>query len=92
MMNEINNSLLVSGVRGQHEGLVHISQLHSQDRVTEVSDIVHRGQRVKVKVLSITGNKMSLSIKVRVATPPGESSHAPYSIAQHCLFLNLVKL
>ena len=30
----------------------------------EVGDVVKRGHRVKVKVLSITGNKMSLSMKV----------------------------
>ena len=52
------------GVRGQHEGLVHISQLRKEGRVKDVSDVVRRGQRVKVKVLGITGSKMSLSMKV----------------------------
>ncbi|XP_019857665.1 PREDICTED: ATP-dependent RNA helicase DHX8-like [Amphimedon queenslandica] len=53
----------LEGVRGRHEGLVHVSQLRQEGRVREVSDVVKRGQKVKVKVLSITGNKMSLSIK-----------------------------
>ena len=54
----------LEGVRGRHEGLVHVSQLRREGRVKEVSDVVSRGQRVKVKVLSITGNKISLSMKV----------------------------
>ena len=52
------------GVRGQHEGLVHISQLRQEGRVKDVNDVVKRGQKVKVKVLGITGHKMSLSMKV----------------------------
>ena len=54
----------LEGVRGRHEGLVHISQLRREGRIKEVSEAVKRGQRVKVKVLSITGSKMSLSMKV----------------------------
>ena len=54
----------LEGVRGRHEGLVHISQLRREGRIKEVSEVVRRGQRVKVKVLSITGSKMSLSMKV----------------------------
>ena len=46
---------------------MHISQLRKEGRVKEVSEVVRRGQRVKVKVLGITGNKMSLSMKVRVS-------------------------
>ncbi|XP_014680531.1 PREDICTED: ATP-dependent RNA helicase DHX8-like [Priapulus caudatus] len=45
------------------EGLVHVSQLRREGRVTDVSDVVARGQRVKVKVLAINGQKMSLSMK-----------------------------
>ena len=57
----------LEGVRGRHDGLVHISQLRREGRVSSVSDVVRRGERVKVKVLSITGKKMSLSIKVSLA-------------------------
>ena len=54
------------GGRGRlrhHDGLVHISQLRREGRVANVSDVVGRGERVKVKVLSITGTKISLSMK-----------------------------
>ena len=43
---------------------IYVSQLRKEGRVREVSEVIRRGQRVKVKVLSITGNKMSLSVKV----------------------------
>ena len=39
-------------------------QLRREGRVTTVSDVVNRGQKVKAKVLSFTGNKPSLSLKV----------------------------
>lgn len=54
----------VEGVRGKFEGLVHVSQLRKEGRVKEVTDVVKRGDMVKVKVLSITGSKLSLSMKV----------------------------
>lgn len=53
----------LEGLRGRHEGLVHISQLRREGRVANVSDVVHRGERVRVKVLSMPGDKISLSIK-----------------------------
>ena len=56
----------LEGVRGKHEGLVHVSHLRREGRVKEVSEVVKRGDRVKVKVLSITGSKLSLSMKVPV--------------------------
>ena len=56
----------LKGVRGKHEGLVHVSQLRREGRVKEVTEVVKRGDEVKVKVLSITGSKLSLSMKVWV--------------------------
>ncbi|KPJ00144.1 ATP-dependent RNA helicase DHX8 [Papilio xuthus] len=53
----------MEGLRKRWEGLVHISQLRAEGRVTNVSDFVSRGDKVKVKVLSITGQKVSLTIK-----------------------------
>lgn len=47
---------------GRKEGLVHISQL-SGKRVNSVSEAVKVGQKVKVKVLSVIANKISLSMK-----------------------------
>ena len=51
--------------RKRIEGLVHISNLRNEGRVNKVTDVVNQNEKVKVKVLSITGNgnKISLSIK-----------------------------
>ncbi|XP_052737424.1 ATP-dependent RNA helicase DHX8 [Bicyclus anynana] len=53
----------MEGLRKRWEGLVHISQLRSEGRVTNVTDVVSRGDKVKVKVLSVTGQKVSLTMK-----------------------------
>lgn len=56
---------------------MHISELRREGRVANVADVVSKGQRVKVKVLSFTGTKTSLSMKV------GEiSSLFPYLVSQ----------
>lgn len=51
------------GLRKKWEGLVHISQLRAEGRVSDVNDVVKKGANVKVKVISITGQKVSLSMK-----------------------------
>lgn len=51
------------GLKKRWEGLVHISQLRSEGRVTDVTEVVSRGTNVKVKVMSIAGQKVSLSMK-----------------------------
>lgn len=51
------------GLKKRWEGLVHISQLRSEGRVTDVLEVVSRGSNVKVKVMSIAGQKVSLSMK-----------------------------
>lgn len=56
---------------------MHISELRREGRVANVADVVSKGQRVKVKVLSFTGTKTSLSMKVG-----GMSSLLPQLIAQ----------
>jgi hypothetical protein len=73
----------LDGLAKRWEGLVHISQLRKEGRVTEASEVVQRGQKVKasklnailtacffinfvelqVKVLTFTGQKVSLSMK-----------------------------
>ncbi|CAH1135627.1 unnamed protein product [Ceutorhynchus assimilis] len=53
----------LEGLKRRWEGLVHISQLRGEGRVTQVSEVVSRGNKVKVKVLSVTGQKVSLSMK-----------------------------
>ena len=46
------------------DGLVHISQLKRNERVSNPNDVVQRGMRVKVKVLSISPDgKIALSMK-----------------------------
>jgi ATP-dependent RNA helicase DHX8/PRP22 len=51
------------GIKKRWEGLVHISQLRAEGRVSNVSDVVARAQNVRVKVISIAGQKVSLSMK-----------------------------
>lgn len=52
----------LEGFRKKVEGLVHISQLRREGRVNSVEEVVSRGDKVLVKVLS-TGTKTSLSMK-----------------------------
>jgi ATP-dependent RNA helicase DHX8/PRP22 len=52
----------LEGFRGKQEGLVHVAQIQN-GMVKDVKSIIKRGQRVKVKVISITGTKMALSMK-----------------------------
>ena len=53
------------GVRGNRQGLVHISQLSAPggERVRAVQDVVKRNQTIKVKVVSIAGSRISLSMR-----------------------------
>lgn len=51
------------GLKKRWEGLVHISQLRSEGKVNDVTEVVSRGANVKVKVMSIAGQKVSLSMK-----------------------------
>ncbi|XP_062299033.1 ATP-dependent RNA helicase DHX8-like [Scomber scombrus] len=53
----------LEGLRKRWEGLVHISELRKEGRIANVADVVTKGQKVKVKVLSFTGTKASLSMK-----------------------------
>ena len=43
--------------------MVHVSQIRKEGRITSASEVVKRGQHVKVKVLSIAGKKISLSMR-----------------------------
>ncbi|XP_055621408.1 ATP-dependent RNA helicase DHX8 [Toxorhynchites rutilus septentrionalis] len=53
----------LTSFRRKKEGLVHISQLTSEGRVNSVTDVVNRGDSIKVKVISIAGSKISLCMK-----------------------------
>ena len=64
---------------GGVDGLVHISQL-SHEHVEQVSDVLHEGQVVKVKVLSVDrdSERISLSIKDTLPGPwEGIEERAP---------------
>jgi ATP-dependent RNA helicase DHX8/PRP22 len=52
----------LEGVQGRVEGLVHVSQLGG-GRVNSASEVVNRNQHVKVKVMTIAGTKIGLSMK-----------------------------
>jgi len=48
------------------EGLVHISELRREGRVSQVSEVVSRGEKVKVKVLSVvSGSTMKISLSMK---------------------------
>ncbi|KAJ5690010.1 hypothetical protein N7462_004402 [Penicillium macrosclerotiorum] len=53
----------LQGVKGKVDGLVHVSAMQEGARVNHPSDLVSRGQPVKVKVASIQGNRIGLSMK-----------------------------
>jgi ATP-dependent RNA helicase DHX8/PRP22 len=50
-------------VRGKVDGLVHVSRMVTGQRVNHPSDLVTKGQQVWVKVASIDGNRIGLSMK-----------------------------
>lgn len=63
------------------KGLVHISEVAS-DYVEDIHDVLHRGDQVRVKVLSVDGERIRLSIKRAAADyvdrprkPRGEGRH-----------------
>ncbi|EEH22573.1 hypothetical protein PABG_04784 [Paracoccidioides brasiliensis Pb03] len=53
----------LQGVRGKVDGLVHVSAMQDGARVNHPSDLVSKGQPVKVKVISIQGSRIGLSMK-----------------------------
>jgi len=58
------------------EGLVHISEI-SWDRVANINTMFEAGQKVKVKVIQIDGNRVSFSIK-RMQTDPWIKAYEDY--------------
>lgn len=53
----------IHGIKGKVEGLVHVSALVEGQRVNHPSDLVSRGQPVKIKVVKIEGSRVGLSMK-----------------------------
>jgi len=54
--------IVLNGFKQKTEGLCHISQLKNE-RVKAVADVLNRGENVKVKVLKLENNRISLSMK-----------------------------
>lgn len=52
----------LEGIKGRSEGLVHVGSL-IQGRVNNPREVVKQNQPVKVKVMSVAGNRVSLSMK-----------------------------
>ena len=77
----VDASVLNSECEGEMDGLVHISAL-SSGRVSSVTDVVSVDQKVQVRVKSITGNKVSLTMlsvedeesKVEASAPVSEGA------------------
>ncbi|KZT08748.1 P-loop containing nucleoside triphosphate hydrolase protein [Laetiporus sulphureus 93-53] len=53
----------LEGVVGRVEGMVHVSNIQQGARANSASDLISRGQSVKVKVMSVAGNRIGLSMK-----------------------------
>ncbi|KAK2737669.1 DEAH-box ATP-dependent RNA helicase prp22 [Myotisia sp. PD_48] len=53
----------LQGVKGRVDGLVHVSAMQEGARVNHPSDLLSRGQPVKVKVTSIQDARIGLSMK-----------------------------
>ncbi|MBI4262274.1 S1 RNA-binding domain-containing protein [Candidatus Uhrbacteria bacterium] len=68
------------GFNGGLEGLVHISELAWQ-RIDHPRDVIHVGETIKAKIISIDGSKISLSIK-RLIDDPWKEAAERYTVGQ----------
>ncbi|KAF8518624.1 P-loop containing nucleoside triphosphate hydrolase protein [Gautieria morchelliformis] len=62
-LKEFGAFVSLEGIMGRAEGLVHISAIQQGARANSASDLLTRGQAVKVKVMSVAGGRIGLSIK-----------------------------
>ncbi|SOV02775.1 probable ATP dependent RNA helicase [Ustilago sp. UG-2017a] len=62
-MRDFGAFVSLEGLRGRFEGMVHIGSIAVGTRVNHPSDLLSRGQRVKVKVMSVVGDRIGLSMK-----------------------------
>ena len=53
----------LDGVAGRTEGMVHVSNIQVGARANSATDLLSRNQAVKVKVLSVAGTRVGLSMK-----------------------------
>ncbi|PVV04493.1 hypothetical protein BB560_001013, partial [Smittium megazygosporum] len=59
----IDDAPVLDGVRGRVEGMVHVSSIQAGVRINNPREVLSRGQPVIVKVMSIIGSKIGLSMK-----------------------------
>ncbi|KAI0248370.1 P-loop containing nucleoside triphosphate hydrolase protein [Lactifluus subvellereus] len=62
-LKEFGAFVQLEGVAGRVEGLVHISNIQVGARANSAADLLSRGQPVKVKVMSVAGSRIGLSMK-----------------------------
>ncbi|KAI0334052.1 P-loop containing nucleoside triphosphate hydrolase protein [Cubamyces sp. BRFM 1775] len=62
-LKEFGAFVQLEGVVGRVEGMVHVSNIQQGARANSASDLLSRGQPVKVKVMSVAGNRIGLSMK-----------------------------
>ena len=48
------------------DGLIHVSEICPEDTVTKPGDILHEGQRVRVRVLHVDGSRQRLGLSMRI--------------------------
>lgn len=54
--------VFIRGIKGKNEGLIHLTEL-SNKRIQDPESVVKRNDEIFVKVLSVTGKRISLSYK-----------------------------
>ncbi|THH16647.1 hypothetical protein EW146_g4029 [Bondarzewia mesenterica] len=62
-MKEFGAFVQLEGIAGRAEGMVHISNIQTGARANSAADLLSRGQPVKVKVMSVAGSRIGLSMK-----------------------------
>ncbi|SPO29511.1 probable ATP dependent RNA helicase [Ustilago trichophora] len=62
-MRDFGAFVSLEGLRDRFEGMVHIGSIAAGTRVNHPSDLLSRGQKVKVKVMSVVGDRIGLSMK-----------------------------
>ncbi|CCL98141.1 uncharacterized protein FIBRA_00135 [Fibroporia radiculosa] len=62
-LKEFGAFVQLEGIVGRVEGMVHVSNIQQGARANSASDLLSRGQSVKVKVMSVAGTRVGLSMK-----------------------------
>ncbi|CAO1614928.1 unnamed protein product [Sympodiomycopsis kandeliae] len=62
-MKDFGAFVALEGCKGKWEGMVHVGSIAQGARLNHPSDMLSRNQHVKVKVMSIAGTRLSLSMK-----------------------------